>query len=379
VPQYAGSATVALTILLRPMRSSTGHPYLSTATSFLALAIVMIGVISPPLANAATRDPFQSSGLSSSLGALPGAKDQATGISCMPDGPCVAVDYSGQVYELSGSHVAALGTLGFAAFGVSCPTRNMCVVVSDDAVAVMRTSGVVAYRLAYSPQSYTHWQSISCPSPTFCMAGGGIIGGPRDGAGVVASWNGFAWSGVHVVLPDIPNENKTQISSMSCTGPHFCVAADQNERIVQWNGTRWFSPGSLKIAGDSFTVSCTSQTFCLALGSVVNTAYTWNGHTWVAQTFDAINDYGVVSCQSPVNCVAVDEVGQAQRWGVHGWAQVATVETVFQDFVQGISCSSAGFCEAVTAKDHFIYLHDPRKPPRLPVLCVTFGCRRTTV
>lgn len=351
----------------------------SAAVSAALVVSVLVGVIASLPANAATRDPFQSSGLASSLGALPGAKDPAGGVSCMPDGPCIAVDYSGQVYELSGDHVVRLGTLGFSTFAVSCPTQAMCAVASNDAVVIIRPTGLVVYPLRYSPQGTTEWQSISCPTTSFCMAGGELFDGPQDGAGVVASWHGVAWSPVHVVLPDIPGEDKTQITSMSCTSPTFCVGADQNERVVQWDGARWSSPESLKIAGDSFAVSCTSRDFCLALGSTANAAYTWNGHQWISEDFDGINDYGVVSCQSPVNCVGVDQVGQAQRWGIHGWEQVATVETVRQDIVQGISCSSAGFCEAVTAQDHFIYLHDPNHPPRLPVLCVTFGCRRTTI
>jgi hypothetical protein len=343
----------------------------------LLLAGLFVGVLTTSPVGARTNTRFQSSGLKSSVGDLPGATDQATGVSCVPGGPCIAVDYSGQFYALSGNHVAALGAVGIPTFGISCTTQSFCAVVSDDAVAILRATRITGYPLLYSPQSNTHWQSISCPRPTFCMAGGGVIGGPQDGAGVVASWNGVAWSGVQVVLPDIPADPKTQISSMTCTSATFCVAGDQNERTLQWDGKNWSSPKGLKDLGDSFAVSCTSRTFCLAFGSVTNATLTWNGRSWRYRDFDGINDYGVVSCRSPVNCVAVDGVGQAQRWNANGWEQVATVEQVPQDFVQAISCSSDGFCEAVTSMDRFIYLYDPHAPPRLPILCTSFDCKPT--
>jgi hypothetical protein len=299
-------------------------------------------------------------------------------VSCIPQGPCIAVDYSGQVFALSGGHVASLGEFGVSTYGISCPAPRFCVAVSDDGVLVVRRR-VIGYPLTYSPESNTHWQSISCPTETFCMAGGGVIGGRKDGAGVVASWNGRSWSPVRVVVPDIPAEAKTQISSMSCTSATFCVAADQNERTLRWNGRTWSLIQSLDVLGDSFHVSCTSRNFCLAIGTVTNATLTWNGRTWGYRGIDGINDGSeVVSCRSAVDCVALDASGFAQRRDVNGWRNLATIGGLKPDVPQAISCSPSGFCEAVTAQDHFVYLYDPRRPPVLPVLCTTLGCRVAT-
>jgi hypothetical protein len=92
----------------------------------------------------------------------------------MPDGPCVAVDYSGQIFVLSGSHAVAAGNVGASTFGVSCPTRAFCVMVSDDGVVAMQPDGVRSYPLAFGKGSVAHWASVSCASPIFCIAGGGL-------------------------------------------------------------------------------------------------------------------------------------------------------------------------------------------------------------
>jgi hypothetical protein len=214
------------------------------------------------------------------------------------------------------------------------------------------------------------------------MAGGGIVVGPQRGAGVVASWNGLTWSPVHVVLPNLANEDQTQISSMSCSNPSFCVAADQNQRTLQWNGTRWHLR---KFVGqydsfESFTFSCTSKTFCMGLGSLTDQVVAWNGRTWKTSEISPglpVNGFGMIGCLSTRDCVAVDESGNASRWNGRLWTNAQATDHATQDFVQGLSCSTAGFCEAVTSKDHFLYLYDPRKVPNLPVPCSVFRCGAT--
>ena len=155
----------------------------------------------------------------------------------MPDGACIAVDYSGQVFQLTGANAVLLKDTHVQLFDISCPSRYFCAAVGANEAVVFLPSGVRSFPLTYSAQSYVHWQSISCSAATFCMAGGGIAGGPQNGAGVVASWNGLEWSAVRIVLPDIPHKDLTQISSMSCAAPSFCVGGDGDDRVVQWNGT----------------------------------------------------------------------------------------------------------------------------------------------
>ena len=318
---------------------STGR--LATALRALAAASVfaLISALSPA-AGAHTARPD----LASAVATLPGAEDQATGVSCMPNGPCIAVDYSGQVYILSGSHVEAAGDIGVVTFGVSCPTRTFCAMVSEGAAVVLRPSGATEYPLQYGNGSNTHWQSISCSSPSFCMVGGGLIGGTEDGSGVVASWNGATWSPVQVVLPDIPYDFKTQISSMSCAGPTLCVAADEEQRVLQWNGTKWTAPFALNGFG-TIAASCSSKRFCLALALSSYSVWTWNGESWLpSEISDLRSSFGspFISCLSSSDCVGVTNVGAAQRWTGRGWGRAKRLYSDRTNGIQGLACSSSG-------------------------------------
>ena len=317
-----------------------------------------------------------------SVHSLPGAKDQATGVACTPDGPCIALDFSGQLYALSGPHVEPIGAVGFDTYGISCPTRTFCVVVGDDTVLILSATGSRIYTLQYEPEWKTHWQSVSCSSPTFCMIGGGVHAGSSGSAGVVASWNGLSWSPVQVVLPAV-KANPTVIWSLSCSSPTLCIAADSNRRVVQWNGRKWTSPGRFGEGSfDSFSASCTSDSFCLALGATSTRTLTWNGRSWRERASGEVysNDgSGFVSCLSSSDCVAAMDNGAAEKWNGHGWGNATPPSSSEQDGIQGLACSSAGFCEAVTSGDHFVYMYDPHKPPHLPILCGLGSCQKTTI
>jgi hypothetical protein len=353
-----------------------------SALALSVLAIVGVIALTSAFDVSAVGAHPDKAGLASTIGTLPGATDQATGVSCIPDGACIAVDYSGQVFVLSGSHAVAAGNVGASTFGVSCPTRAFCVMVSDNGVVAMRPTGVLGYTLAFGNGSTTHWSSISCSSSSFCMAGGGLTGGPEDGAGVVSRWNGRTWSPVRVVLANIPSEFKTTITELSCPRVTFCVAADQNQRVVQWDGKKWSTPSVLNAGKESIAASCTSERFCLAVSSNLHSAWTWDGQSWRPASSSGLTTSFFslfVSCVSTTNCVATGTGGVAQRWSGRRWGDVETLYPNTQKGeIQGLACSSAGFCEAVTDDEHFIYLHDPHKPPRLPVLCF-LGCKHAVI
>jgi hypothetical protein len=350
-----------------------------SALMLLAGALLLMTLVTTTPAGAHQAPPA----LSSSLRTFAGAKYQATGVSCPAHGACVAVDYTGDVYMLSGSRGALLASTGFDLFAVSCPTTTFCAAVGTDGALVFLPTRTWTYPLYIrSPLDKVHWQSISCPSQSFCMAGGGILGGPNAGAGVVAQWNGLVWSPLKVIDPDVPSQAMNQLSTMSCSGPKFCVAGDGNGRTLQWDGSKWFFPRLLNLPdiADSFTVSCTSSSFCLALGANTSEVVTWNGTQWHYRTGPSfVGGDGIVSCLSPRYCVAVGDGGQASSWSGRAWSQVQNVDPISDNFFNGISCSAAGFCEAVTTEDHFIYFYERGRTPQLPLLCAQFACQGTRV
>ncbi len=341
------------------------------------IAAATMSTIGSATAAAHTNPP----GIAVSTGSLPGAKDEATGVACTPDGPCIASDFSGQFYILSGPHVAPIGAVGFDAYGLSCPTRTFCAIATDDAVVILSAAGSRAYPLQFEQGFKTHWQSVSCVSPTFCMVGGGVLGGSQGSAGVVSSWNGVAWSPVQVVLAAVPT-NPTVLWSLSCSAPTACVAADSNKRVVQWNGKEWFSPKAFGTGGiDSFSASCTTKSFCLAVGGRSSRTLTWNGRSWRKRATGVVHSNdgnGFVSCLSSSDCVAAFDDGALQQWNGDRWGNAIQPSTGDQNGIQGLACSTAGFCEAVTIGDHFVYIYDPRKPPHLPILCGLGSCQKSS-
>lgn len=212
------------------------------------------------------------------------------------------------------------------------------------------------------------------------MAGGGVIQGPHSGAGVVAAWNGHGWSAAKVVEPRLATNPNTFISSMSCPTTTFCVAADGNNRTLQWDGSRWSFPHQLNEpkTNDSFSISCISSTFCFALGFSSRNAFSWNGSTWQRRSPSPFNDnYVALSCVTTTFCVAVEDEGEASYWNGNRWSPAQIVDP--NNYFNVVSCSSAWVCEAVGTNNDFVYLGNPRKHAHLPPLCTTFKCRPATV
>ena len=67
--------------------------------------------------------------------------------------------------------------------------------------------------------------------------------------------------------------------------------------------------------------------------------------------------HGVLSCATPVFCVATDDGGNASAWNGHGWTRPATVFHAEHSGFQAISCAG-GTCEAVMSEGQFVYLYD---------------------
>jgi hypothetical protein len=153
----------------------------------------------------------------------------------------------------------------------------------------------------------TLWNTVSCASPTYCVAGA---------AAAISVFNGKTWSAPRSAPFDA--QHGQGLASLSCPVAGFCGFADGWGQVgMLSNGKQWiFGKVSVGLAspGDSLqgTVSCTSRYFCAAAGGYGETAV-FNGSTWrqdnVATPADEIIDG--LSCGSPLYCVAVDNLGNA--------------------------------------------------------------------
>ncbi len=152
--------------------------------------------------------------------------------------------------------------------------------------------------------------SVSCPVRTTCFAVGG------------SEWlyetraSGSTWNDVPGQLPS--SVSGSGASSISCTSATFCEAVGYTS-VLKFNGSTWTSqslpsalldrPGFGGTATTYLTsVSCVSDSFCEAVGDSIGSphlpgtgfALGYNGHDWTLQKLPA----GGVSPPSGVSCAA---------------------------------------------------------------------------
>jgi hypothetical protein len=200
---------------------------------------------------------------------------------------------------------------------------------------------------ASAPEGLTSGQltGVSCPSATSCMAvGDGASGDGAEPAVFAESSGASAWT---LTPPFSEAESAASgVSAVSCTSPSFCVAVGSagdppqiGPLIEAWNGASWTrqpSPGAGELSG----VSCVSQSYCVAVGSATTGALSevWNGSSWVRSVI-AIRHHNLelssVSCTAPAACTAAgfydvrtsritaNEFGLIERWNGSRWSPQA--------------------------------------------------------
>lgn len=169
--------------------------------------------------------------------------------------------------------------------------------------------------------------SVSCVSPTFCMA--------VDLTGDAFAFDGTSWAGSDI-------DGNTSLRSVSCVSTSFCIAIDFAGRAVTWNGTQWSVPVLVDPNGFFSSVSCASSTLCAAgdLGGVV----VFDGTSWTRTELDSTSAISTLSC-SGTTCRALDFAGHNFTWNGAAWSGPATLPGA--PVIQSVSCASAGFCAAV--------------------------------
>ena len=116
------------------------------------------------------------------------------------------------------------------------------------------------------------FNSVSCISLTFCLAGGWQANGTSLNVtlSLGETWDGTSWQSVS--LPDPSGSTWAGVSSMSCTGPSACTAVgdwDSGSWAGTWDGTSGQIVDLPQTSG--FTpvdsVTCLSSSECTLVGS----------------------------------------------------------------------------------------------------------------
>ena len=195
--------------------------------------------------------------------------------------------------------------------------------------------------------------------------------GDSNSSGTPFAWRGSGGHFTPQVVPVPAGTAGAELTSVSCTASGFCAAAtetgDQSDTVAsgdpsvlvrQKAGGPWTAPPN---AGSGFlpSVSCTSSSFCLALGSPAG-AERWDGHQWselsAPDPFDPDTDTGLlsVSCVSPTFCLAVGSPKQgngtalAATWNGASWTTLTPARPAGSagTALAGVSCASTTSCVA---------------------------------
>lgn len=259
------------------------------------------------------------------------ADNSLDGVSCPSPKFCMAVGWFGSRRTLAEAwngtrwsiittpkRLDSQGTLT----GVSCTTARAC-------TAVGITNGYSALAERWNGSKWTvqsapnadgqfgAFSGVSCPETTYCMAVG-------YGSEV---WNGSTWT--ILAMPTAPGNETPILNAVSCNTRMACTAVGPNQLADDWSGTSWTQtsppPPGLGLVPELKGIWCTYATFCMAVGRLeqltaggpLTYAYSWDGMTWTAQappTPGGSAELDAVSCTSPSFCIAVGAV----HGGVNG-------------------------------------------------------------
>jgi hypothetical protein len=254
---------------------------------------------------------------------------------------------------------------------VSCTSDNFCVAAGAAANHAGSWAALVErwdgrrWSFARAPAPAGSAQgalsSVTCTSPSACVA----VGSYENRAGVsfplIDRWNGERWS-----VQGAAHLPYGELSAVACTSTYACIAVGASvasELIERWNGTRWspgIAPQSKSGATDLQGIACTSADACTAVGeSVVTDEATlpfvdrWNGNRWVNQrpVMRQLGDLYAVSCGARDVCTAVGEAALIERWNGNRWSigQEANWEAP-EESLYGVDCFAARMCVAVGSR-----------------------------
>jgi len=141
---------------------------------------------------------------------------------------------------------------------------------------------------------------ISCAAPNHCLLTVGELGD-------VATYDGGAWSAPEEIL-----HARGWLRSIDCATQTYCVAIDNWENVLSYNGAGWSGLTPLPpsdadhVAYGSTQVSCASPTLCLAVSNRSGGVYTYNGSDWSRQNLNgsqAMASLRSTSCASTSFCM----------------------------------------------------------------------------
>jgi hypothetical protein len=207
---------------------------------------------------------------------------------------------------------------------------------------------------------FDHVDTISCPDPTYCVA----LESTQDQDPSLI-WSAGTWHTAPLVEPG----GALQLNSVSCSSESFCMAVGERSLgsgigsgvvgvIEEWDGSAWSMVANPQSSGANVwlsSVSCPSASNCFAAGQD-NTdgglIDSWDGVSWTMAFNQQVVSLSAVSCTNSTTCVTVgDDTTTNSLYSVVLAGGVWTPESVPDPgnwaSLSDVSCGSPTFCMAV--------------------------------
>jgi hypothetical protein len=217
---------------------------------------------------------------------------------------------------------------------------------------------------------------VSCVAAGACTAVGGYTSSSGVGRTLIESWNGTTWAAIPSPQPGTGDglDGVSCISAAACTAVGFYQNSVPIHRtlIESWNGTTWSVVPSPNRGGTTtqnflYGVSCASAVACTAVGETYNgrsgdestLIESWNGTGWSLvpspSPGNAQNYLNGVSCTSATTCTAVGYFLNSgslpktliESWNGTAWSVVPSPSPETNDNLNSVSCTSPTACMAV--------------------------------
>lgn len=229
-----------------------------------------------------------------------------------------------------------------------------------------------------SPQ-VARFSAISCPSAVSCVAIGGYTNKSGQQVGLIETLGGGHWTASSVAFPVAGGTSPyLSLDGVSCGGAGSCVVVGGFQSssvgygvglLLTLSGGVWTEQVVAAPAGTYGarlrSVSCTSPTWCVAVGEVPYSGAaiidTFASGQWTVQSIpvSGLQDLSSVSCPAQGSCTAVGgTVGELSPTAVEALVNgVWTASTVTppaganesQDLNQKVACAAGNICASYAA------------------------------
>jgi len=205
--------------------------------------------------------------------------------------------------------------------------------------------------LPETPYGRDFFNSISCPTTTFCLA---VTFGGSAEYYVGGHWRGHS---------KVTSTNSEGLNTVSCASPTFCLAGSTTDEAYVFDGHSWRGVGSPQPSaaesqsGEILAVSCVKTRVCYAGTGMINPGtadgsgqvFEFSGDSWTPSSNVVVNAISAVSCDGPDTCIAGTNGSQYLTFSGFGWSDpnqlMVTNGTPDINDIVGASCSGfSGEC-----------------------------------